>query len=262
MDAELEQFLAQTGRTYRYLLKTDSSQNQARNLAAEGAAEGAIVVAEAQTAGRGRLGRPWRSAPQASLTFSLLLRPGFAGERLPLISFAAAVALREAVGVGGLKWPNDLLSPPGPLPEGANPAAGEGGRYKKLAGVLVEAAFQPDGVVAVLGIGLNVKNPVPEGAAALEDYSSLSRAQVLGRFLEHFDRCYQSLNRGGEEVLGAWRGYSYTLGQRVRVRTPQGELEGLAVSLGADGSLLVESGGEKKAVSVGEVSLIGTLEKL
>lgn len=243
MDTQLEHFLAHSGRRYQYLEETDSSQNQIRRLAQQGAAEGTIVVAETQTAGRGRLGRPWQSAPQASLTFSLLLRPGFAQANLPLISFAAAVALRETTEVGGLKWPNDLLAP----------------NRKKLAGILVEAAFQPEGVLAVLGIGLNVKKPVPENAAALEDYTSLSRAEVLERFLERFDQQYQSLYQGGGEVLAAWRQYSYTLGQAVKVKTPQGQLEGVAVSLGADGSLLVESGSETKVVSVGEVSLIGML---
>jgi BirA family transcriptional regulator, biotin operon repressor / biotin---[acetyl-CoA-carboxylase] ligase len=243
VDTQLEHFLAHSGRSYQYLEETDSSQNQIRRWSEQGAAEGTLVVAESQTAGRGRLGRPWQSAPEASLTFSLLLRPMFARDNLPLISFAAAVSLREASELGGLKWPNDFLAP----------------NRKKLAGILVEAAFQGDNVVAVLGIGLNVKNPVPENAAALEDYSSLSRVQVLQRFLERFNDHYQSLYQGSEGVLEAWRRYSYTLGQAVKVKTPQGELEGVAVSLGADGSLLVESGGEMKVISVGEVSLVGTL---
>jgi len=243
LDPELHSFLAQSGWVYRYVERTTSSQDEARSLAAGGAPEGTIVVAEVQTAGRGRQGRSWQSAPGASLTFSLLLRPKLPPDGLALLSFAAGVALREACGVGGLKWPNDLLSLDG----------------HKLAGVLVEAALKPEGVVAVLGIGLNIKPPVPEGAAALGEFNNKSRTQILRSFLQRFEALYQSLASDAASILELWRGYSYTLGREVVIRTARGEMRGRAVALAEDGSLLVESGSTRQVVSAGDVSLIGLL---
>ncbi len=101
------------GRPYRYLGRVGSTQDVLRAWAEEGAPEGALVLAEVQEKGRGRRGRPWESRPGASLTFSLLLRPSLPLPALGLLPLLSGLALREAVGVGGLKWPNDLLAPDG-----------------------------------------------------------------------------------------------------------------------------------------------------
>ncbi|WP_276955338.1 biotin--[acetyl-CoA-carboxylase] ligase [Allomeiothermus silvanus] len=243
------------GRAYRYLRRTTSTQDAVKAWAEEGAPEGALVVAETQEKGRGRRGRPWQSAPGASLTFSVLLRPRLPPERFPLLSFAAGVALREACGVGGLKWPNDLLASDG----------------RKLAGILLEAGR---GYV-VLGVGLNIRE-APPGAAALAEFGPVERLEVLAGFLNRLGHSYASLEAGfrgdsrvagfrGDsrvdkvsQVLTAWRRYSLTLGQEVLLETPQGPLRGRAADIAEDGSLLVEVSGTIRRVTSGDVALIGT----
>jgi BirA family biotin operon repressor/biotin-[acetyl-CoA-carboxylase] ligase len=241
LDSDLQHFLSHSGRTYLYLATTASTQDELRALEARGAAEGSVVVAEAQTAGRGRRGRVWQSRPGSSLTFSLLLRPGFVLEHLSLLPFAAAVALREAVGLGGLKWPNDLLSPD----------------RRKMAGILVEAAIRPSAVAVYMGVGLNVKSPTPEGAAALEEFGECSRVQILQWFLNRFAEQYHKLHTNPAEVLERWRSFSYTLDQAVSLRTPSGIVSGIARDLAEDGGLMVESEGQLLKVSAGDVALIG-----
>jgi BirA family biotin operon repressor/biotin-[acetyl-CoA-carboxylase] ligase len=241
LDPQLKHFLQASRRTYRYLLSTTSTQDEIRTLEAEGAAEGSLVIAEAQTAGRGRRGRSWQSQPGAALTFSLLLKPRLAPVQLPLLSFAVAVALRQAVGVGGLKWPNDLLSPD----------------RRKLAGILVEAALKPGGASVYVGVGINIKLPVGEGRAALEEFSQLSRVPVLEAFLHHLEPLYQTLHTHPAEVLQRWHSYSYTLGQPVAVTTSNGVIQGIATGIAEDGGLMIESEGEMHKVSAGEVALIG-----
>lgn len=226
------------GRAYRYLGRTTSTQDVVKAWAAEGAPEGALVVAEVQEKGRGRRGRPWQSAPGESLTFSLLLCPRIPLERFPILSFAAGVALREACGVGGLKWPNDLLAPDG----------------RKLAGILLEAGR---GYV-VLGVGLNVREALP-GAAALAEFGPVDRLEVLAAFLNRLGHCYASLEDKVDQVLTAWRRYSFTLGREVSLETTQGPLRGRAVDIAEDGSLLVEVSGKIRRVTSGDVALIGTL---
>ena len=166
------QLLDLGGRAYRYLGTLDSTQDELRRWAAdplEPAPPGALVLAERQTAGRGRRGRIWEGGGR-NLTFSLLLPPGLDLASLGLLPLAAGVAVcqvtRALAGVGGLKWPNDLLAPDG----------------RKLAGLLLEADLRGEEVArAVLGLGLNVAS-APAGAACLHEFRpGLPRAQLLSR---------------------------------------------------------------------------------
>ncbi len=224
-----------------YLAEAASTQDAARELAEAGAVEGALVVAERQTAGRGRRGRTWLS-PAGGLYFSLVLRPELPLAALPLVSLAAGAALAKAAGVGGLKWPNDLLAPDG----------------RKLAGVLVEADLRGEEVrYLVLGVGVNFETPAQEGAAGLAEFGDAVRADVLARFLAALEPLYQSLP-DPEAVLAAWRAHAVTLGREVRVHTPAGPKEGTAVDLEADGSLVLETPrGKRTRVSAGDVEWIG-----
>lgn len=222
------------GQPYRYLGRVGSTQDALRALAEAGAPEGALVLAEVQTQGRGRRGRAWRSAPGVSLTFSLLLRPALPLQALGLLPLAAGVALREAVGLGGLKWPNDLLSPDG----------------RKLAGVLLEAKVEGEEVAyALLGVGINV-DWAPEGAAHLGEFGAYPRRAVLEGFLARLEALLPLLE-DPEGLLERYRAYSYTLGRRVRV----GGVEGVAEAVLPDGSLVV--GG--RVIRTGEVELLGLL---
>lgn len=230
--------LRRLGRPYRYLGRVGSTQDVLRAWAEEGAEEGALVLAEVQEKGRGRRGRSWESQPGESLTFSLLLRPGLSLTALGLLPLLAGLALWRAVGVGGLKWPNDLLAPDG----------------RKMAGVLLEAKAEGEEVAYVLlGVGINV-GWAPEGAAALCDFSPTPRREVLQAFLSHLESLLPLLH-GPETLLAQYRKASYTLGRRVRVQTAKGLVKGLAEDVLPDGSLLVE--GVK--VGAGDVELLSPL---
>jgi BirA family biotin operon repressor/biotin-[acetyl-CoA-carboxylase] ligase len=225
----------------RYIAEAASTQDAARALAEECAAEGTLVVAERQSEGRGRRGRAWLS-PAGGLYFSLVLRPEVPLAALPLVSLAAGAALAEAAGVGGLKWPNDLLDPDG----------------RKLAGVLVEADLRGEEVrYLVLGVGVNLDPPGLEGASGLRAFTRASRADVLARFLTALEPLYLTLPDPGP-VLAAWRARSVTLGRPVRVHTPAGPKEGTAVDLEEDGSLVLQTPrGRQTRVSAGDVEWIG-----
>jgi BirA family biotin operon repressor/biotin-[acetyl-CoA-carboxylase] ligase len=219
---------------------------------AAGAAEGLVVVAEHQTAGRGRLDRSWVTPPRAALTFSVLLRPDVPDHRWPWLPLLAGVAVVDAVEDAGgpacsLKWPNDLMY------DGS-----------KLAGLLVERIETLGGPAAVLGIGLNVTTtaeelPVP-GAASLASagWPGLDRGLVLVRILDVLGR---RLRRWTSEegdprrrLLEDYTARCETVGQQVRVHLPSGsQLVGTAVAISEDGGLVVDTGSGAVTVSAGDV---------
>ncbi len=240
------------GRALRYLGTVGSTQDELRAWASDPlspAAAGAVVLAEHQTAGRGRRGRVWEGQDQGqtgrNLTFSLLLSPQPDLGRLSLLPLAAGVALaqttRHLAGVGGLKWPNDLLDAQG----------------RKLAGILLEADLRGEEVSrAVLGVGLNVGS-APAGAACLNDVApGLRRGEVLLALLSALDTW---LAAPAEQILDAWRARSVTLGQQVQVQTRAGVVSGTAQDIGPDGALLVQAAGTLHRVTAGDVHLIGHL---
>jgi BirA family biotin operon repressor/biotin-[acetyl-CoA-carboxylase] ligase len=168
---------------------------------------GSIVVADHQTAGRGRLDRRWESPPGTALLVSFVLRPN------PLLSLAAGVAAAQACGGGvRLKWPNDLLL--------------NGG---KVGGILVEVTSR---ATAICGIGINL-TWAPPGAATLNQ----DRDALLERLRVELDR-WASADL--EDVLTLWRGLSDTLGRRVRVDQGQQVIEGTAEDIGPGGELIVD----------------------
>ncbi|GIV61528.1 MAG: biotin--[acetyl-CoA-carboxylase] ligase [Rhodothermaceae bacterium] len=192
------------GRALRGYATVPSTNTLAAGWAAEGAPEGAVVLAEYQTAGRGRLGRTWDARPGQNLMFSTILRPTLPPDRLGLITLAASVAVAEAVEaftaplVPAIKWPNDLLL--------------EG---RKCCGMLLEASFEahPGGRAAViLGIGLNVNQF--EFPPALADRATslllaggrpVPRAPLLARLLERLEIRYEALLRdGGASIRAAY----------------------------------------------------------
>ncbi|MCS7059296.1 MAG: biotin--[acetyl-CoA-carboxylase] ligase [Meiothermus sp.] len=232
------------GAFYAYLGTVESTQEVLKGWALDGAEEGAVVLAERQLKGRGRRGRTWISGSGKSLTFSVLLRPTLPLSALALIPLVAGLALREAVGVGGLKWPNDLLAPDG----------------RKLAGILLEAQVSGEEVAYVLlGVGLNVHQApgLPPEAAALAEFVEVSRVEVLARFLSRLEARYAELHRNPQGFLLDYKALSCTLGRPVRVQTPQGEVRGVATDLSPDGSLVVEGQGQTCQIGAGDVELIG-----
>jgi len=232
--------------------------------AADGEPEGAVLAAEQQSAGRGRLGRTWVAPPRAAVTFSVLLRPAAVPRArlgwLPLLAgVAVAAAVRDVSGVDAqLKWPNDVLAGPGNTLAGGSGPAVAGGKEsrvvppRKLGGILAEAA----GEAVVVGVGVNVSTgpaelppPGPGGLAAtslrLEGAASLDRDRLLAEILAGLERRYRAWCQvfGDAERSGLraeYTGLCGTIGRHVRVELPGGRLlDGLAAALDADGRLLI-----------------------
>ncbi|MGI8773695.1 MAG: biotin--[acetyl-CoA-carboxylase] ligase [Actinomycetota bacterium] len=245
------------GRSLRHVATTGSTNSDALGWAAEGADEGAVVVADHQTGGRGRWGRDWTSAPGDSLLFSVILRPHpTPPDRLGLLSVLGGVATAEAVGEetgldARVKWPNDVVI--------------DG---RKLAGVLAEARTQGGEVsVAVLGIGLNLSLPgdlAPEVAGCA---TSLDRhlppdhelrAALLGTILERIERWYAGLSAdGGVSLVRRAEELSSMIGRDVSLRFSDGRtLEALATGLSPAGGLRVEADGRSRVVDVAEVTRV------
>jgi BirA family biotin operon repressor/biotin-[acetyl-CoA-carboxylase] ligase len=196
----------------RHVARTGSTNTDLVEAATAGAPDRSVLVADHQTAGRGRLDRRWDAPPGANLLVSILLRdvPGDPGAVTRRLGVAAVEAVRRTSGLDArLKWPNDLL-----LDD------------RKVAGVLAQRA--PDGSI-VVGLGLNV-GWAPDGAARLGD--GVDPLEVLVALL----RAYDDLPA---DVHDRYRALLSTLGQRVRVELPSGELVGTALDVEPDGRLLV-----------------------
>jgi BirA family biotin operon repressor/biotin-[acetyl-CoA-carboxylase] ligase len=230
--------------TYRIdrLERTTSTNTVALDKAAEGEPEGYVVVADHQTAGRGRLGRAWVAPPGTALLVSVLLRPAPAAAHLAVsaLSCAAAAACERAVGVTPtLKWPNDLL-------------VGE----RKLGGVLAETVGNMTAVVVGLGLNVHVPPGRPEDVAAIAtDLDAVAarhvrRSDLLDALLIELARRYDDLG----SVMAEYRDRCTTIGERVRVTLLNGSLTGTAVAIDDDGSLLVDDGSRVVPVTAGDVS--------
>ncbi|HLL76740.1 MAG TPA: biotin--[acetyl-CoA-carboxylase] ligase [Pyrinomonadaceae bacterium] len=229
-----------------------STNTEAARQAAAGAAEGLCVVAREQTAGRGRQQRAWASPKDAGLYFSVVLRPRLDPAVWPLLTFAAALAARDALRETcsletDIKWPNDLLS---------------GGR--KLCGVLAETVETARGRACVVGIGINLTacaHP-PElraSATSVEEAAGVppDREAVLSALVRALARYYERLHApgGAARVVNDWAGASsYAAGRRVRVTLADETFEGTTRGLEPDGALRVETQtGEIKMVRAGDI---------
>jgi len=233
---------------------TGSTNDDARRLATEGAPEGTVVLAERQTAGRGRLGRAWESPDGLGLYLSVLLRPSDPPEHLGRYAIAAAVAVcaacREFAGdVVVLKWPNDLLA---------------GGR--KLGGILSELRHGPVGSDLVVGIGLNVDHAGEDFPKSLQGHSTslrtlrggapIGREEAAVSVLRGFGDVLAGLRAGGwPQVVDRFLRYAPGATGR-RVRLASGEV-GVTSGLHASGALVVDTTGGRRLVHASEsVSLI------
>lgn len=219
-----------------------STNDEAARRARDGAPEGTVVVADTQTAGRGRLDREWLAEPGTSLLASWIVRPSIPRDDVPLLTLAAAAAAAEAVQTEtlvavGLKWPNDLMS---------------GGR--KLAGILAEVT--PDGAV-VIGLGLNVRqSEFPPSIDQVATSLLLERSRPVGRarLLAAILAAFAPFAQAPRVALESYRRRCDTIGRDVRVQQPGGGvLRGRAVEIAGDGTLVVEDGGVRTSVAAGDV---------
>ncbi len=230
-----------------YYPSVDSTNVRARGLLRDGAAHGTVVVADEQTHGRGRLGRRWAAPPRSGLAVSVCLRPR-AEFRLPLVTVSAALAVGDTVRAVvdasrcTLKWPNDVLVD-----------------ERKVCGILVELDGAPGAWTVVVGIGLNV-NAAPPLPTAISLAAAIGvpvpREPLLIDLLAALEGYLDRAAAQPETVLGLWRDRLATLGRRVRVTTPGGVLEGLALDVDGDGALLLRlDDGTVRPLHAGDVSL-------
>ena len=233
------------GKLLHYFSQINSTNSYARLLAEQGADEGEVVVAEAQTHGRGRLSRSWVSPPFLNLYCSVILRPKLPPVHAPQLTLMAAVALAETVASfiatePAIKWPNDILV---------------GG--KKLAGILTESSCRADRIeFVILGIGVNLNYPVvlmPDtirGAATSIislTQNSVSRELFVRRLIQDLDRCYGELEEAGFGVIAPrWEARFGLRGKKVRVEMADGILIGTARGIDQDGALIVEDGRQER----------------
>lgn len=250
--------LSGTRFTVRRVRETGSTNADLLAAAADGAPDGTVLMAEHQTAGRGRRGRTWQAPPGASLLVSVLLRPAIEPDRSAVLTAAVGLAARAACASGAgvtpsLKWPNDLVA--------ATPA-GE----RKLGGILAEsrlASGQLDAVV--VGLGLNVAWPEPppddlvDIAVALDGLTegphAPDRVDLLVALLRDLEDRLAAVEAGDDAAVWAdWKRASATLGRTVRIETGAEDLTGQAIDISDRGRLLVDlPDGSRREIDVGDV---------
>ncbi|HOJ09192.1 MAG TPA: biotin--[acetyl-CoA-carboxylase] ligase [Clostridiales bacterium] len=251
------------GKEIYCLQSVDSTNIYSRKIAHEGCKDGTVVVADLQTAGKGRLGRAWDSKDRKGIWMSVVLKPAILPSKVQVITLAASIAvvsgIMQAAGIStGIKWPNDIIL--------------DG---KKVCGILTEMSSELDRVNhIILGIGLNVNHdeedfpPELRGKATSLKIHKLSegisgkwfrRSDIIKGILENLEESYNYIKDGRTDVLlEKWREFSITLGKEIRVVSENGEYRGIALGITEDGKLVVkgEDGATHQFIS-GEVSVRG-----
>lgn len=249
------------GRKLYYLDTTGSTNNDAKRMGENGDPHGAVVVADIQTAGKGRRGRSWQSLSGTALSFTILLRPDFAPDKASMITLVMALGVAEAVeemtGAGaGIKWPNDIVM-----------------NRKKICGMLTEMTMTPEMdeiQYVVVGAGINVNNAGPEEfheevrptatSLRIETGRQFNRAELLNRVLLRFEENYdvflKTLDLSG--LRERYQSHLLNMGAQVRVLDPAGEFTGVSQGIDDRGELIVvKENGERIPVYAGEVSVRG-----
>jgi BirA family biotin operon repressor/biotin-[acetyl-CoA-carboxylase] ligase len=245
------------GREVRYLAETDSTNRQAYALGEGGAGEGLVVIADRQTAGKGRMGRTWASPPAVNLYLSVLLRPPLPPHAAPQLTFVSTVAVSRAIAsVTGLapthKWPNDVLL-----------------NGCKVAGLLNEMSAESDRIrFVVLGIGVNLNMTadqfpadlrMPATSLLLAGGHTVARAAFARELLQQLDSLYADyLNRGLPPILAEWESRCDLIGRQVEVdEGGSGLVRGQVAGVDRDGALLLTlADGATTRILAGDVKVI------
>lgn len=245
------------GRRLIYRPETESTMDDAhRMLERFRLTNGALLLAETQTAGRGRAGRAWVSPPDVNLYCTIVVTPSAEGVRcLPYVTpLAVAQAVEEIASAEGvslhaaLKWPNDVQI--------------DG---RKIAGVLVESTSAADEtLVAFVGAGINVNLDVEAHREISSIATSIKREvgvevyreEVLASFCNHFEALYEAASSGDRAPFESWRSRLINLGREVTAHGPREDVQGIAVDVTEDGALVIErADGRRVTVEAGDVSL-------
>ncbi|WP_027408552.1 bifunctional biotin--[acetyl-CoA-carboxylase] synthetase/biotin operon repressor [Anoxybacteroides tepidamans] len=227
------------GQTIHFQEEVTSTQKIAHQLAHEGAKEGTLVVAELQTAGRGRMDRTWFSPKGTGVWMSLILRPPIPPQKTPQLTLLSAVAIAQAIQevtglVPDIKWPNDILM-----------------NGKKCVGILTELQADPDRVHSVIiGMGLNVnheREQFPEEirdiatSLAIEKGEKINRARLIQEVMLKLETLYrQYLQHGFMPIKLLWEGYAISIGKEITARTLNGTIRGWARGITEEGVLILE----------------------
>ena len=244
------------GRDVRYMETIDSTNLYARRLGEDGAAEGVLVVADEQTAGKGRSGRHWTTPPGSAIAMSVLLRPRIAPERISMVTLVMGLAVAKAVRVlygldALIKWPNDVVV-----------------NGKKICGILTEMSAELMAVnYIVIGVGINSNmKEFPEEirttatSIALELGRDVSRARLIAEVMKHFETLYRSFLETSDlsGIMSDYNTILVNIGRRVRVLEPGNEYSAKALGIDRNGRLLVRTDeGTVRDVYAGEVSVRG-----
>jgi BirA family biotin operon repressor/biotin-[acetyl-CoA-carboxylase] ligase len=240
------------GHSIIHHFRTESTNTAALNLAQKGAEHGTVVVAEEQTAGRGRLGRTWYSEKSSGIYVSVILRPPFSPTAAPILTLMAGVATQHALNTAtglsvDIRWPNDLLV-----------------KGKKVAGILTEMNAELGRLHAVvLGIGINVNHSVMPAelkpvatSLRIESQRTWSRVQIIIALLKELERYYHLLlEKGNAAIAERWAAAStYANGKRIRIMTAEAESLATTVGLDPSGALRVRyDDWHEEALVAGEV---------
>lgn len=244
------------GQVIHYFSEVDSTNRRAKEMAAQGAKEGTLVIANGQTQGRGRRGRGWISPVGDGIFMSLILRPQMHPSRVAKLSLLTAVAvaqaIREVTGLDArIKWPNDIVC-----------------QGKKVCGMLLEMTADEECVHDVVaGVGINVHQKefdeeIRETATSLELLCGrfIRRSDVVCAFLRRFEALYALLFEDEAALMALYRECSATLGQPVQVISLAGTFTGTAKDITPDGSLIViDESGTLREVLAADVSVRGLM---
>lgn len=258
--SELEPFLHTDfiGRNIIYLDSTASTNTYAKKAAEEPFQGGTVIIAEEQTAGRGRLGRHWISTKGKGIWMSIILKPDILPVDAPKLTIAAALAVAKAIKSccrleARIKWPNDIVA---------------GG--KKLCGILTEMSAEADEIkYVIIGIGINVNMEIkdfgPEVSSIatsirIESGRAVSRKALAASVLNEFEEIYGDFIKDGsiKPLLDEYKIKSAVLGKNIRVISKKEEIIGLAVDISEEGHLVVRlADGSHREIMSGEVSVRG-----
>lgn len=240
----------------RYYKQLDSTNTKVSQLALEGAEHGTVVVAECQTAGKGRRGRAWESPSEDNIYMSILLRPEFEASRAPMVTLVMAYSVAKVLRENGfadvqIKWPNDLVL-----------------SGKKVCGILTEMQLQGmtiDSIVVGVGVNVNTKSFSEElvdkaTSLFLECGKLLNKEQLIVDIVETFMEMYERFAEAGdlEFLQDAYNAILVNRNMEVRVLEPENEYTAYAHGINRTGELVVQlEDGTEKNVYAGEVSVRG-----